>query len=44
MRVPYGPVEVKAQIDAAASLGIYDWLFWDPTVTYTAEGIVPAKS
>ena len=33
-----------AQIDAAASLGIYDWLIWDPTVTYTAEGIVAAPS
>ena len=44
MRVPYGPAEVKAQIDAAASLGIHDWLLWDPTVTYTAEGIVPARS
>ena len=44
MRVPYGPAEVKAQIDAAASLGIHDWLIWDPTVTYTAEGIVAAKS
>ena len=44
MRVPYGPAEVKAQIDAAASLGIYDWLIWDPTVTYTAEGIVAAPN
>ena len=44
MRVPYGPAEVKAQIDAAASLGIHDWLIWDPTVTYTAEGIVAAPS
>ena len=37
LRVQYGPVEVKAQIDAAASLGIYDWLLWNPTVTYTSE-------
>ena len=44
MRVPYGPAELKAQIDAAASLGIHDWLIWDPTVTYTAEGIVAAPS
>lgn len=44
MRVPYGPAEVKAQIDAAASLGIHNWLIWDPTVTYTAEGIVAAPS
>ncbi len=39
MRVSYGPAEVRAQIDAAADLGISDWLLWDPQVTYTVEGI-----
>lgn len=39
MRVSYGPDEVRAQIDAAADLGISDWLLWDPQVTYTNEGI-----
>ena len=39
MRVNYGPDEVRAQIDAAADLGISDWLLWDPEVTYTNEGI-----
>ena len=39
MRVSYGPAEVRAQIDAAADLGISDWLLWDPQVTYTSEGI-----
>ncbi|WP_419909381.1 putative glycoside hydrolase [Candidatus Poriferisodalis sp.] len=39
MRVNYGPAEVRAQIDAAADLGISDWLLWDPQVTYTNEGI-----
>ena len=39
MRVDYGPDEVRAQIDAAHALGIIDWLLWDPTVTYTTEGI-----
>lgn len=39
MRVNYGPTEVRAQIDAAADIGISDWLLWDPTVTYTTEGI-----
>ena len=39
MRVNYGPAEVRAQIDAAADLGISDWLLWDPQVTYTSEGI-----
>ncbi len=41
MRVDYGPEQVKAQIDAAADIGVYDWLIWDPEVTYTAEGIIP---
>ncbi len=39
MRVNYGPAEVRAQIDAAADLGISDWLLWDPQVTYTTDGI-----
>ncbi len=39
MRVNYGPDEVRAQIDAAADLGVSDWLLWDPEVTYTNEGI-----
>ena len=39
MRVNYGPDEVRAQIDAAADLGISDWLLWDPEVTYTTEGL-----
>ncbi len=39
MRVDYGPAEVRAQIDAAADLGISDWLLWDPQVTYTSDGI-----
>tara|TARA_B110000240_G_C13297702_1_gene367103 strand:- start:569 stop:697 length:129 start_codon:yes stop_codon:yes gene_type:complete len=42
--VRYGSKEVKAQIDAAADVGIFDWLFWDPTVTYTAAGIIPRSS
>ena len=39
MRVDYGPEEVRAQINAANDLGISDWLLWDPTVTYTTDGI-----
>lgn len=41
MHVDYGPEEIKAQIDAAADLGINDWLLWDPTVTYTGDGLAP---
>ena len=39
MHVDYGPEEVQAQIAAAAELGIDDFLLWDPTVTYTGEGL-----
>lgn len=37
--VPYGPAEVRAQIDAAASLGVPDFLVWNAGVTYTAGGL-----
>jgi hypothetical protein len=39
--VPYGPAEVKAQIDAAASLGITGFLLWNPNVRYTAGALTP---
>ncbi len=44
LRVEYGSDEVKAQIDAAADIGIFDWLLWDPTVTYSTAGIIPRSS
>lgn len=37
----YGPDEVRAQIDAAAAVGIDSFLLWDAAVTYTAAGIDP---
>ncbi len=36
---PYGPPEVRAQIDAAAELGVHDWLLWNPGATYTAPAL-----
>ena len=39
--VPYGAAEVKAQIDAAASLGIDGFLLWNPNVRYTADALTP---
>ena len=36
---PYGPAEIRAQIDAAASLGVSDWLLWNAGATYTAAGL-----
>lgn len=38
----YGPVEVRAQIDAARDRGIDDFLLWDPRVTYTAGALDPS--
>ncbi len=43
MRVEYGPDEIRAQIEAAADLGIADWLLWDPEVTYTSDGMDPME-
>ena len=39
--VTYGAAEVKAQIDAAAELGLTGFLLWDPLVTYTADALTP---
>ncbi|HEV2810217.1 MAG TPA: putative glycoside hydrolase, partial [Acidimicrobiales bacterium] len=38
----YGPAEVRAQIDAAASLGVPDWLLWNAAVVYTAGALDPS--
>ncbi len=39
--IPYGPEEVRAQIDAARDLGVDSWLLWNATVRYTADAITP---
>jgi hypothetical protein len=39
--VSYGDGQVRAQIDAAASLGIDRFLLWDPSVTYSAGALNP---
>lgn len=41
--VPYGVPEVRAQIDAAASLGIEGFLLWNPGVRYTAPALTPIR-
>ncbi|MFP5317526.1 MAG: putative glycoside hydrolase [Acidimicrobiia bacterium] len=39
---PYGPAEVRAQIDAAVALGIPDWLLWNAGATYTPAALHPS--
>ena len=39
--VAYGPAEVRAQIDAAAELGIDGFLLWNAQVRYTPEALSP---
>ncbi len=39
---PYGPGEVRAQIDAAVNAGIPDWLLWNAGVSYTAGALHPS--
>jgi hypothetical protein len=39
--VPYGPAEVRAQIDAAASLGLTGFFLWNPNIHYTADALTP---
>lgn len=39
--VPYGPLEVRAQLDAAASLGIPGFLLWNADARYTADALTP---
>ena len=40
--VPYGQAEVRAQVQAAADLGVRGFLLWNPLARYTAEALDPA--
>lgn len=48
--VRYGPAQVRAQIMAAARLGVWSWLLWNPNNKYTwsavprAEDLPPVES
>ena len=35
--VPYGPTEVKAEIQAAEQQGYTEWMLWDASMRYPAE-------
>jgi len=39
--VHYGTPQVQAQINAARSLGIDEWILWNANVTYTTKGLRP---
>ncbi len=39
--IPYGPEEVRAQIQAAHDLGVDNFLLWNATVRYTPDAITP---
>ena len=38
--IPYGPEEVRAQIDAAYELGIEEFLLWDPNNNYGSQALL----
>lgn len=40
-RVTYGPREVRAQIDAAAEVGLRGFLLWNPGVRYSGDALTP---
>jgi hypothetical protein len=39
--VTYGPIEVRAQIDAARGAGAEGFLLWNPTSTYSLDALDP---
>jgi hypothetical protein len=44
LRVPYTPVEVRAQIKAAEDLGVNEWLLWNATNRYSEDALAVPKS
>jgi len=42
--VKYTAKMVRDQIQAAADLGIYEWLLWNPACRYTQDALEPAYS
>ena len=44
LRVTYTPDMVRRQIDACESLGVEQWLLWDPDCTYSEDALKEAGS
>jgi hypothetical protein len=42
LRVPYTPVEVREQIEAAQALGVDEWLLWNVRNRYSEDALRPA--
>lgn len=40
---PYGPAEVRAQMDAAAAVGVPDWMLWNAGASYTVGALDPSR-
>lgn len=40
--IPYGPEELRAQIKAVYDAGYSDWLLWNASNQYTADGLEPS--
>jgi len=41
--IAYGETEVRAQLDAAAQLGVKDFILWDAQCSYTGDALDPQK-
>ena len=39
----YGPMHIRAQIDATYDAGLSEWVLWHPAARYTAEAFVDAN-
>ncbi len=44
LRVPYTPVEVRAQIQASEDEGVNQWLLWNATNRYSEDALAVPKS
>lgn len=40
---PYGPPEIRAQIQATYDAGIQEWILWNPGSRYTESALIPAR-